>query len=128
MIWVKSEVLQPHTFSMYFIKLIIIFRVLTLMFILQIIKQKVSLWAPWPPRLFCHQNRAMPPTQDSLFQQPLIKSLWTSIHKVCVTDKQKQAAENPFAKGWYLSVMLTYMTILHRVSVIFYPLLICKGI
>lgn len=63
--------------------------------------------------LFCRQSRAVLPTQDSVLQQPLIPNLQTSVHIVCIRDKQEQAAQQPFAQGWCLTVTLTSLTLLH---------------
>lgn len=63
--------------------------------------------------VFCCQNRTILPPQDSLLWHPLIPSLWTSNHKVCIGDKQEQAAQIPLTQGQCLSLTLTNLTILH---------------
>lgn len=66
--------------------------------------------------LFWHKNRATQPLQVSLLLQPFIPNLQTSIHKLCVREKQDQAVQLPFPKAGaqQLSVTLTSLSILHR--------------
>lgn len=83
---------------MYFIKLIIIFRGVNYYFRFKIMKQKISLQALWPSR-FCSAVKTGLFFKNKTPFFSHLSYLWTSIHKVCIRDKQEKAAQLPFALG-----------------------------
>lgn len=104
-------------FTMYFIKLIIILRDVNFSIHFKYFEAKCLAMGIMAFKvLFWHKNRATQPLQVSLLQQPFVPNLQTSIHKLCVREKQDQAAQLPFPKAgeYQLSVTLTSLSILHR--------------
>lgn len=80
-------------FCIYFCKLIIMFKGVNFNMFLHIMKQKVSVGHHGL------QDSVLPPTQDSLLQQPLTPSLQTSLHKIFVRGNMNKLFHCPLPKA-----------------------------
>lgn len=85
MICVESQIVKTCMFSMYFIRI-------------HFTNNQMKGFTPGTMAfkiLFCCQIRTILIWQDTVPQQPLIPSLQTSIHNICIREKWKQAAQLP---------------------------------